>query len=501
MCYLAAINSDPDISLLAEENQRLRAENLQLRAEAASMGRILLETQERVQKLELALARALRHSGNSSKPPSSDITQDKGPKPGPDPGSGRTAKRKIGGQPGHPGHERKAFPPEQVDQVIPHAAPLVCPEHGTALEARPELAPRVVQQIVLPPKLFLVHEHQARGAWCGSCQKIHYAPLPPAVEAGGLADARFTALSGYLKGKLSLSYTEMKALYGDVFGLELSTGYLAKLCQKTSRAAQDPYEEMKAELPNQERLHVDETGHKEQGKKWWTWAFRASVFCCFVIERNRSGAVLRELLGEEFAGVIHADYYGVYRQYGKKFLVLIQYCLAHLIRDIRFMAEYGDPIVRDYGEEMLERVRQLFHLWHEQNRNPGAGLEGALREAQRDLQEMAVSPPEGAAAHVLIENMARRFRENGDAYFLFLYVPGVNPTNNLAEQILRFIAMARSKTQGTRGVNGRGFCERLWSLKATCEMQGKSLFEFLVLAVEAYLSGTPAPSLLPEQAV
>jgi transposase len=497
LCYLSAIQSDPDNSYLAE-NQILRAENERLRAESAFLRRSLLETQERMEKLELALARALRNSGNSSKPPSSDITKDKGPQP--DPGSAPAVKRKIGGQPGHPGHERKAFPPEQVDEVIPHAAPRVCPTHGTALEERPALPPRVVQQIVLPVKLFLVRERQARGAWCGRCQKIHYAPLPPAVEAGGLADARFTALCGYLKGKLSLSYTEMRALYGDVFGLELSTGYLAKLCQKTSQAAQDPYEEMKAELPRQERLHIDETGHREQGKKWWTWAFRASAFCCFVIERNRSGAVLRELLGEEFAGVIHADYYGVYRQYGKEFLVLIQYCLAHLIRDIRFLAECGDPIVRDYGEEMLERVRRLFHLWHEQNRNPSPGLAGALREAQRDMQDLATSPPEGEAAHALIENMARRFRENGDAYFVFLSVPGVDPTNNLAEQILRFIAMARGKTQGTRGARGRGFCERLWSLKATCQMQGKSLFEFLTRSVEAYWSGTPAPSLLPERA-
>src|SRR5271157_1663667 len=63
--------------------------------------------QATVAQLQEQLAAARKNSSTSSKPPSSDIV--KPPPPPPPPGQ---AKRKRGGQPGHPKHQRVAFPPE-----------------------------------------------------------------------------------------------------------------------------------------------------------------------------------------------------------------------------------------------------------------------------------------------------------------------------------------------------------------------------------------------------
>ena len=93
--------------------------------------------------------------------------------------------------------------------------------------------------------------------------------------------------------------------------------------------------------------------------------------------------------------------------------------------------------------------------------------------------------------------MAKRFRENGKAYFEFITTPGIGPTNNLAEQAVRFVVIDRRITQGTRGEKGRETCERLWTVVGTCAMQGRSAFEFILAAVRAYFRGEPAPSLLP----
>ena len=449
----------------------------------------------RLERLELELAKAGRHSGNSSKPPSSDII--KGEDPGQKPGDSGPPKRKIGGQPGHPRQERKAFSAEEVDKIVSHGAPKVCPLHGTPLEERAGAAPEVVQQIVLPKKLYEVHEHRAFGGWCAACRKIHYAPLPKEVEAGGLAGAELTALCGYLKGGLSLSFSEMRSFFAEVFGLEFSTGYLTKLARRSGESAEAPFAELVAQLPLEEKLFIDETGHPEKGERWWTWVFRAATFSCFVIRKSRAGAVLEKVLGREFGGLIHCDYFGAYRKFGEECLVMTQFCLAHLIRDIRFLAESPDLIARDYGQGLLDRMRALFHLWHERKESGAEEIPPGLRLARMELLEFATSPPEGEEAHPLIANMAKRFRENGDGYFLFLSLPGVEPTNNLAEQALRFVVMARRKTQGTRGERGRSFCERLWSLKTTCRMRGRSLYAFLRESAQAYLTGAPAPTLLP----
>jgi transposase len=39
--------------------------------------------------------------------------------------------------------------------------------------------------------------------------------------------------------------------------------------------------------------------------------------------------------------------------------------------------------------------------------------------------------------------MATRFRLHGEAYFTFITTPGLDPTNNIAEQAIRFIVIDR----------------------------------------------------------
>ena len=96
------------------------------------------------------------------------------------------------------------------------------------------------------------------------------------------------------------------------------------------------------------------------------------------------------------------------------------------------------------------------------------------------------------------ENLADRLAWHGDCYFRFITDPDIEPTNNVAEQAIRFVTIHRRMTQGTRGATGQRWCERLWTVVATCAQQGRSVFEFLRSAVEAHFRGGPAPSLLPD---
>ena len=94
--------------------------------------------------------------------------------------------------------------------------------------------------------------------------------------------------------------------------------------------------------------------------------------------------------------------------------------------------------------------------------------------------------------------MANRFRKHGKAYFEFITTPGIDPTNNVAEQAIRFIVIDRLITQGTRGPKGQRANERLWTVIATCALQGRSAFAFILQAVQAFFHDEPPPSLLPE---
>ena len=69
-------------------------------------------------------------------------------------------------------------------------------------------------------------------------------------------------------------------------------------------------------LPNEDRLNVDETGHKDNGKRLWTWCFRASLYTVYKISPSRRlRACCWDVLGEELNGVLGCDYFSAYRKY------------------------------------------------------------------------------------------------------------------------------------------------------------------------------------------
>ena len=130
------------------------------------------------------------------------------------------------------------------------------------------------------------------------------------------------------------------------------------------------------DLPGQARLNVDETGHKQNGQRQWTWCFRAGLYTLFKIDPTRSGDVLIEVLGTEFDGVLGCDYFSAYRRYHREFGVLLQFCLAHLIRDVKFLTTLPDARDRAYGERLREALRQLFAVIHRREELSADGVPG-----------------------------------------------------------------------------------------------------------------------------
>src|SRR3954470_4994025 len=110
-----------------------------LQARVDALEAELTALKEVVARLSQQLAAARKDSSTSSKPPSSDIV--KPPKPPPPMGQD---KRRIGGQPGHPKHERSAFPPEAINAGSFDHRLEFCPACGHDLQPALTITPRVV---------------------------------------------------------------------------------------------------------------------------------------------------------------------------------------------------------------------------------------------------------------------------------------------------------------------------------------------------------------------
>jgi transposase len=458
----------------------------------ADLERRLLEALDRIAQLEAEnaclqqkLAAALKNSSTSSKPPSSDIVKPKKPLPK----GGK--KRKKGGQPGHEQHLRSPFAPEAVNRFEPHTLDC-CPDCGGALVLSRRV-PEVLQQVEIIDTPTVVTEHQGLAYWCPHCRKVHYAPMPEAVVKAGLFGPRLTALVAFMKGVCHASFSTIRKFLRDVVRVEVSRGYLAKLIGKVSESLAPAYVELFERLPGEAVLNIDETGHKENGQKFWTWCFRAQVYTLFRIDKSRGSKVLIEVLGEEFSGVLGCDYFSAYRKYMRECDVLVQFCMAHLIRDVKFLLTLPGRDVQAYGQRLRDALRNLFGVIHRREKMSAAGFQKALEAAREQVLKAATTRvPDTKQAR----NLAKRFRDNGEAYFRFITTPGIDPTNNLAEQAIRFVVIDRHITQGTRSEKGRRWCERIWTVIATCAQQGRAVFQFLLDSIQSHLYGTSPPSLL-----
>jgi transposase len=269
---------------------------------------------------------------------------------------------------------------------------------------------------------------------------------------------------------------------------------LANVVQKASAAFAGPYAELRKALVREPHVGTDESGHKDSGDRLWAWCFRAREFTVFHIDASRSSEVLKAILTEAFGGVVGSDYFSAYHKYMSDCRVLVQFCWAHLIRDIRFLAEHSNRSLQIWGNKLLPWVRKLFDTWHRAGQMTEARFARAMDRIRRGFLTTVRRPP----SHTEAETLAERFHgRQADDYFRFLTTPGIEPTNNQTEQALRHIVIDRHITQGTRGSRGQRWCERVWTVLATCRQQNRRVFEFFCNAIDAHFRQETVPSLLP----
>ena len=454
----------------------------QLRRQVAwLLGRVRQLEQEN-QMLKEKIATLERNSTNSSKPPSSDIV--KPIKPAMD----SEEKLKPGGQPGHRKFQRQPFTQEQIDKVIEYE---LDEKDAVGLTVLDEWL--VIQQIELPEKMYYVTEHRARKYLDPVTGKIHIAPMPPGIRKGGLLGSGFSTMIAFMKAGCHASYSTIRQFCKEIYGLEISRGMLNKTIQKVSDALEAPYQWLFNRLPDCDYLGVDETGHKNAGWLYWSWCFQDADFSVFHISPSRGSGVLKKVLGETFEGTLGCDYYSAYRKYMKDCEVSVQFCMAHLIREIRFIAEQMHEKLSRWGGSLLEYLKKLFDVLHNKDKYSAEGFKQILKQIKDGFLRKVRRPPD----HRLARNLAKRFcGKAAENYFRFLTEPEVEPTNNSTEREIRHLVIDRHVTQGTCSDAGMRWCERAWTIIATCKKQGRNVFDFIHKAVIAHWTKNQYPSFI-----
>jgi transposase len=170
----------------------------------------------------------------------------------------------------------------------------------------------------------------------------------------------------------------------------------------------------------------------------------------------------------------------------------MQYCLAHLIQEIRFLAVQKSKNLSRWGRELSEWLKNLFDTPHRRAQLTHGGFKQSMERLKAGFLKQVRRPLD----HKLAAKLIRRFKGNSAAdYFRFLTKPGIEPTNNGTERQIRPVVIDRRITQGTRGDAGMCWCERIWAALAICKKRNQNVFDFIHESVMAHWSNKKYPSL------
>jgi len=473
-----------------QEIQALRQANDELRAQLTALATELASLREQIG----------RSSRNSSRPPSSDGPGFKPPE------RRRGSGRKRGAQPGHLGSGPELLPIERVEEVVDHH-PDACRRCGTLLQGE-DPAPLRHQLIEIPPITPVVTEHRLHRLLCPCCSTSTCATLPADVELSRYGP-RLSALVGLLGSAFPLSFSKTQTLLDQLLGVEISRGAIARVRKRLSSALAEPMAQALDVARQQPVAYVDETGAptgnadscNPTGKRGWQWVMVTPVVTVFLQGLSRSAAAATELLGHGFRGIVVSDRFSAYNHLP---IEQRQLCWAHLIRDLRAIAERPGAS-SEFGSELLDLQQQLFGLWH-RHRN-GTIDRAALQQCCRPIRQAFEATLQRAVdlgcergertPWARTVRTCQQLLQRSDALWTFLDTRGVEPTNNAAERALRQSVIQRKISHGVQSRQGAICRSRLLTVTTSLRQQGRDVWAFLEQAWIAYHRGGLMPSLLP----
>ena len=337
-----------------------------------------------------------------------------------------------------------------------------CPDCGCTLVGGSVKRTREVIEVRPSPVQVTAHQYVERG--CPQCGKRWTPKVELAGEAlgQGRIGVGLASLIATLRDAGRWPIATVQWYLATVHGLRLSVGAIVEVLDRVAAAGQRRQEAIRAAIRASPVVHADETGWRENGTNGYVWTFSTPTDRCFTHGR-REKAMVDEVLGEAFAGVLVSDFYAAYNHYPG----LKQRCWAHLLREVHDLrvAYPDDARVRQWATDVHE-------LFVEAKASVGtSAVERQRQKGEYERRLWAIAEPfvnDAAAPQRKLSARMQRFVEE-----LFVFVTEPCPAdNNPAERSLRHLVTSRKISGGTRSAKGTATRMTLSSLFGTWRARG-----------------------------
>lgn len=411
-------------------------------------GALIERLQTRIVELERLLG---RHSGNSSLPPSGDNAEQRASRAARRRSLREAGKRPPGKQPGDPGAHLAQVP--DPDQVVVHA-PSECRSCGAGL-ADAALAGVSTRQVFdLPVRRREVTEHRAERRRCG-CGCVTTAVFPPDAVAPACWGPRVRAYAVYLIVRQHIPVERTAEILADLLGAPVSTGWLAGLTGQAAEGLEDFVDDLTDKVAGAGVVHVDETGARVNGVKWWFHVASTTMFTFLGVHRRRGVAATDELgVLPRFHGILIHDRWAPYWRYTNAQHAI---CGAHLLRDLAAVAEVATqaPWANEMAALLVDAKRRAEAAAAAGNQTMPPSQQSSVRARYDRLLADAFAlnpePPSGRKRDALERasfNLAVALRDHADEVLRYTTDLAVSFDNNQAERDLRMVKL-QQKISGT----------------------------------------------------
>lgn len=379
-------------------------------------------------------------------------------------------KKRPGRKPGHPGAYRAV--PDHVDDEVEVPLPC-CPQCGGHVENRTPLTQYIEELPPVEPHVTRLVTWSAKCPACGEVRSTH--PLQTSVGQGAAKvqlGPRALALAALLNKKLGLTMRKTCAVLRKLGGLSITPGGLAQSLARVAGKVEPEYAQLGQQVRISKAVFADETSWWVGGPGWWLWVFTTPQGLTFYrVDEGRGSQVVREVLGDEFGGILVSDCLSSYDpvDYRK------HKCIAHHLQAIKKARERPDTVDLSYLDAWTELFQQVIALYHQRDEFSAeefAEQRSALSTRVDELLNRSCTQ----SGDVAIQN--RLLKQQ--AHLLgCLEDPAAEPTNNRAERALRPAVIARKLSCGNRTETGRRVWQILSSLAATCDGLALDFIDFI----------------------
>ena len=128
-----------------------------------------------------------------------------------------------------------------------------------------------------------------------------------------------------------------------------------------------------------------------------------------------------------------SDCFSAYRKDMGELNLQVQFCLAHLIRDVKYLTALSDKPTNACGERLLDTIRELFRAFHRRDELTQRTLDRRVVAVREKLiAQVAKRVPDFREAR----NMAKRFCDHGNSFLQFTTTPDVEKRSKATNSLL-----------------------------------------------------------------